>query len=272
MATVIAVANQKGGVGKTTTSIEIAAALHNEGKKVLLIDMDQQGNLSTYVGANLDTEEVVENKKTKSIRIIPTIRELLLGEAGIEEAIQKLDICDVITSSPELSKADKEFTDVEDVYLLQDLLEYVQDTYDYIVIDNSPSRNTLLIMAYIAADKIIVPTECDEGSLNGIQAICTDVNQLRSGRRKLSNAIIDGIILTKKENTVLHDIALETIDELIQEIAALQDNIVPFVGVIRKGIEASECKTAGQSLQQYKKYGNLATDYRKIASMILERE
>ena len=271
MAEIIAVANQKGGVGKTTTSIEIASALKNEDKKVLLIDMDQQGNLSKYVNANLDTKEIVEKNKSKNVRVIPTIREALLGENEIEEVIQHLDICDVITSSPELSKADKEFADVEDIFLLSDLLNFIKDEYDYIVIDNSPSRNVLLTMAYVAADKIIVPTECDEGSIDGIWAIWSDVKALRNGRMNCSHAVIEGIILTKTEKTVLHSMALDEIKTFANDIAGEQDGREPFSLTVRKGIAASECKSMGQSLQQYDKYGNLATDYRKIAKTIVER-
>lgn len=246
----IAIANQKGGVGKTTTTIELAASLALLNKRVLVIDLDQQGNLSKYCGAN---------------RNVPSIYDVLHAKCSIEDAITKVAF-DVIISSSELSKADKEFVDLEDVYLLSDLVGLVKDNYDYILIDNGPTRNILLTMAYVAADYVIIPTECDDGSLDGIIAIEKDVRKLRESRAQTSKAQIIGIILTKYENTIMHSISIDEIKEITEPFGS-----DPFIMTVRKSIIVSECKKVNQSLHEYSKEGNPTKDYQAIAEELIKR-
>lgn len=251
MARTIVIANQKGGVGKTTTAIELAAALSDLKKKVLLIDLDQQANLSKYVGASLQHISIYD---------------ALHGKARIKEAIQHTNICDVIASSPELSKADREFVDADDVFLLADLIDFVKIDYDYIVLDNNPSRNVLLTMSYVAGQDVIIPTECDAGSIDGIAAINRDIVKLRDGRMSFSKARVMGLVLTKSERTIMHSVA----DEELQNLA-LQIGGNPFILSVRKSIVVSECKKVCQSLQQYARWSAPAMDYRKIAEEIIRR-
>lgn len=251
VAKTIVIANQKGGVGKTTTAIEIAAALSLQKKRVLLIDLDQQGNLSRYVGA--------DNRKA-------SIYDALHGKVKIQNAIQRTEICDVITSSPELSKADREFVDADDVFLLADLIDFVKEEYDYIVLDNNPSRNVLLTMAYVAGQYVIVPSECDAGSLDGIAAINRDIVKLRDGRMSFSKARIIGLVLTKTERTVMHSVAGEELERIAELVGG-----DPFILNVKKSIVVSECKKVCQSLQQYAKWSAPAMDYRKIAEEIVRR-
>lgn len=252
---VLAIANQKGGVGKTTTAIELAAAFHEEGKKVLIIDLDQQCNLTSYVNAD------VEN--------VPTIYDILHAKAPVVDGIQHLKYYDVIASSSSLSRADREFVDSEDVYLLGDLLRIddIQNVYDYIIIDNSPSRNILLTMAYIAADHVIIPTECDDGALDGIIAINNDLKKLRESRAHYTDADVLGLILVKYERTVMHDVAYK-LD--LSEIAKVIGSD-PFIMNVRKSISVSESKKEKKPLQEYDKYSNPAADYRKIVKEIMKR-
>ena len=247
----IVIANQKGGVGKTTTAIEIAAALSLQKKRVLLIDLDQQGNLSQYVGA--------DNRKA-------SIYDALHGKVKIQNAIQRTEICDVITSSPELSKADREFVDADDVFLLADLIDFVKEEYDYIVLDNNPSRNVLLTMAYVAGQFVIIPSECDAGSLDGIVAINRDIMKLRDGRMSFSKARIIGLVLTKTERTIMHSVAGEELEQIAERVGG-----DPFILNVRKSIVVSECKKVCQSLQQYSRWSAPAMDYRKIAEEIVRR-
>lgn len=249
--TTIVVANQKGGVGKTTTAIEVAAALSAAKKKVLLVDLDQQGNLSKYVGA---------------FPAVPTIYDALHAKATIQDTIQHLDVCDVIASSAELSKADREFVEADDVFLLADLIDFIKDEYDYIIIDNNPSRNVLLTMAYIAGQYVLIPTECDDGSIDGIDAINRDIVKLRDGRIPFSQAQVMGIILTKYERTVMHAVAWEDLQAIADKIGG-----EPFIMEVRKAIVVSECKKVCQSLQSYSRWSNPAMDYRKIAEEIMRR-
>lgn len=251
--TTIAIANQKGGVGKTTTSIELAAAMSEEGKKILLIDFDQQCNMTKYVG--------LENSQ-------PTINEVLHGDSAIDDAINKLDLYDVIPASTALSAADRTFTDAADIFLLQDALEIIKENYDYdyVIIDNSPARNILLNMAYIASDYVLVPTECDSGSLDGILAVNTDLRKFREGRHAFSKARILGFILTKYERTTMHT-------DSYKELEDMRDVIEPnaFIMSVRKSIVASEAKVLQKSLQECAKYTNPAIDYRKIAKEVIRR-
>lgn len=248
---VIAIANQKGGVGKTTSTIELAAAVAGKGNKTLIIDFDQQCNLSKYCGADLS---------------YPSIYDVLHAKVGIEEAIQKTDAFDVIIASDALSVADREFVASEDIFLLADVVSLIQDKYDYIFIDNSPSRNILLTMAYIAADYVIILTECDDGSLDGICAIENDVRKLRDGRLHCSKAHILGIILTKQERTDMHSVAIEKIEQITEEWP-----YKPFVMPIRKSIVVSECKTFQESLYVYKPDSNPAIDYKNVADELIKR-
>ena len=246
----IAICNQKGGVGKTTTAIELAVCLHNKDKKVLLVDFDQQGNLSQYVD--------IEEKKN--------IYGVLHAEYPLEDAIQHKKHFDVIASSKSLTRADREFVGQDDVYLLSDVFDMIRDDYDFIIIDTSPSRNILLNMAYVAADHVIVPTECDAGSISGILAIEEDIKALRESRNTMSHATMIAIILNKYEKTIMH----ETAKEQLESVAETEIKGNPFVMIVRKSIRASEAKSMLQSMQEYDKYGNPATDYRKIADRLLK--
>ena len=186
----IAVANQKGGVAKSTTCWEIGTCLKDMGYKVLVIDFDQQSNLTGYVNAD---------------RMKPSIYDCLKAEATMEEAIQTTDDFDFISASEKLSKADKEFSAPEDIYLLKELLKFIEEDYDFAIVDNSPSRNSLLNMSYIAADFVIIPTECDTGSIDGIDAIYGDLSKYR--KINWTNAQVAALILTKFENTAMHTLA-----------------------------------------------------------------
>lgn len=253
MAYTICIANQKGGVGKTTTSIEIAASLFNRGKRVLVIDFDQQRNLSKYVGADLG---------------LPSIFTVLTGDSPIADAIQHTESgFDVIISSDELSTADKEFNDpTEDIFLLADVIEMVKDDYDYVVIDNSPARNILNQMSYVAADGIIMPTEADEGGNDGLYAIYQDVEKFKNHRNKLSHAEYLGFILNKYEKTNIFQIAYENL-----EAAKEKMNPDAFILTVRKASVSSEAKTMKQSIQKYKRSSTVATDYRAVADTIIEK-
>lgn len=247
MPKVIMIANQKGGVGKTTTAIELCALLGKE-NRVLGIDLDQQRNFSKYAGAKLD---------------VYSIHDVLNAKIPVEEAIQQLDDYDVLISSKELAKAGKEFGEIDDIWLLKDAIEELK--YDYIIIDNAPARSPLLMMSYIAADYCIVVTECDSGSLDGIEEVISDINSLNK-RNNNTNVKILGVLLNKAEKTTLHDIAYEEIGETGKDLA-----FKPFNTIVRKSIVASESKAAMVSINKYKPNNNVSIDYRMLLEEILIR-
>ena len=249
---VIAIVNQKGGVGKTTTVIEIAHILSEDGYRVLAIDFDSQANFTTYLG---------EDKTSDN-----NIFRVLNADIPVEDAIKHVDGYDFICGSKALSKSDKTFIEYDDVFLLSDVLESVRDKYDFVLIDNGPSRSTLLTMSYVASDYIVVPCSCDDGGTDGVEEVYNDLQEMRSARHTISHARILGIILTAYEKTNMHADAWDRIEQL-------QNNIEekPFIDKVRKAITVSEAKTARESLQQYDKYSNPAMDYRRIVKEIIER-
>lgn len=249
MAITIAVANQKGGVGKTTSVIELAACFQKMGYSVCVIDLDQQSNLTSYVGGQQTSKNIFS---------------VLKGEVPIRETIQHAAEFDVIPASESLSKAAKELGEAKDVLMLRQVLKEINEDYDFIFIDNSPARDVLLNMTYIAADYVIIPTEADEGSINGIRAIFKDLKAYRD--IQWSNAEVMGILLTKTERTGMHDYGREQIKELLQD----EFHSPAFFAEIRKSIVASEAKTEGLSMQSGKTHSKPAIDYRDIADLILE--
>ena len=155
---IIAIANQKGGVGKSTTAINLSSCLAEKGKKILVIDLDPQGNTTSGLGVN-------KNKVDK------TVYELLIDEYNIEDCIKKdvFENLDLIPSNVNLSGAEIELIDIENrSYVLKNKIEWIKDDYDFIIIDCPPSLSILTINALSAANSVIVPIQCEFYALEGI--------------------------------------------------------------------------------------------------------
>ena len=169
MANIIVIANQKGGVGKTTTSINLAAALAEIGKKTLLVDLDSQGNASSACGLNQD-------------EISPTIYDLLMGEAEAKECIKrsKEDGFDVIPSNRDLMAAEIQLLELDERELvLKKALENVTDLYDFIIIDSPPSMNILTLNALSFAKNLIIPVQCEYYALEGMTGMLESIYQIK---------------------------------------------------------------------------------------------
>ena len=184
MGRIIAIANQKGGVGKTTTSINLSSCLADLGKKVLLVDIDPQGNATSGVGI---INQNLEN----------TVYELFLDECTISECLTKsvVDNLNVLPSNVNLSGADIDLIGVENrEYILKNVLDQIKDLYDYIIIDCPPSLNILTVNAMTAADSVIVPIQCEYYALEGLSQLIHTINLIQD---RLNNDLeIDGIVFT----------------------------------------------------------------------------
>ena len=169
MANIIVIANQKGGVGKTTTSINLAAALAEIGKKTLLVDLDSQGNASSACGLSQD-------------EISPTIYDLLMGEAQAKECIKrsKEDGFDIIPSNRDLMAAEIQLLELDERELvLKNALENVTDLYDFIIIDSPPSMNILTLNALSFAKNLIIPVQCEYYALEGMTGMLESIYQIK---------------------------------------------------------------------------------------------
>lgn len=259
MGITISIANQKGGVGKTTTAIEIAAILADRGKRVLAIDMDQQSNFTRGVGANTDC---------------PTIFDLFKDdEPDVIGAIQHIsDNFDLIAGDSAMSKSDFAFMNPPDVYLLKELLSALDEEYDYFIIDNGPARNTLLNMNYIAADYIIMCIDSSIDSVGGVDAISQDMMTYHRAKTELSHAKILGIVVSGYKKTAISNAVIEIMTEKVNsEIPDIIKVETPFFGTIRAAAVVDEAKLYQKPLQQYKRWSNPAIDYRKIVDEIQKR-
>ncbi len=252
MSKTIGVVNQKGGAGKTTTVIEVANNLAVFEKKVLVIDIDSQVGLTHYVPAD----------RTK-----PTLYEVLHGDCSIDQAIQHLGRIDVITSSENLSKADKEFVDYDDIFLLKDVIDMVPEEYDYILVDTGPARTILLNMVYVASDYIIVPNVADQGSVFGVDKVYRDLKEIRTGKRPITKAEIIAIVLTNfKGNEVNDQVLLESLHNL-----SAQMEEKPFVSTVRTYTGVKSCKSLQQAIMDYDKNSSAAIDFRNFTWDLLQK-
>ena len=245
--TTIMITNQKGGVGKTTTSLELAHLLGADGYKVLCIDTDPQGDLTTYLD--------IESPKY-------TLKEILDAEILLDEAVIPANTFYVIAGNQKLSQADKLYGASDDIFLLKDALEDAD--YDFVILDSPPGKSQLLIMEYVAADYIIAPAECDDGSIKGLIRIKEDLDRLK--KRNFTNARVLGTFITKYEKTGMHETAYEQMSESAEDIGGPR-----FDTKIRKSVRASEAKSARVSITEYERFNNVSLDYKHLKDEILSK-
>jgi chromosome partitioning protein len=252
-AKIIAIANQKGGVGKTTTSINLAAALAQQKKKVLIIDSDPQGNSSSGVGINMKKVRIHLYHAYSSGYSVQEIR--------MPTQTPRLDI---LPSSIDLVAAEIEMIGVENRELrLKYMLEPVVQDYDYILIDCPPSLGLLTINALTACDSVLIPMQCEYFAMEGLAQLVSTIRSVKKSFNKM--LYIEGLVLTMfdKRNKLTHQVAAELKTHFVNQL---------FTTVIPRNVRLSECPSHGKSILDYDKSSSGAIAYTKLAKEFLKKQ
>ncbi|MBR1862083.1 MAG: ParA family protein [Lachnospiraceae bacterium] len=251
MSKIIAITNQKGGVGKTTTSINLSAAIAETGKKVLVVDMDPQGNTTSGFGVN---KNELEN----------TVYELILEECSLQEAIIKNVATNVslLPANVNLAGAEVDLLDRDDKsFILKKEMDYIADQYDYVIIDCPPSLNMLTINAMTTATSVIVPIQCEYYALEGVSQLIHTINLVRE--RLNPELDIDGVVFTMYDGrTNLSQQVVENVKE------NLSHHI--YKTMIPRNIRLAEAPSYGQPITVYDAKSAGAEAYRELAKEVIE--
>lgn len=252
MGKIISFANQKGGVGKTTTAVNIAASLGVLGYKVLLIDLDPQGNATSGVG--------VIKRNLKS-----TVFELLTTDATADSVTIRtpFDNLSVIPANTGLVRADPALADVENGELImKNKLDAVRDAYDYIIIDCPPSLSMLTVNAMTASDGVVIPMQSEFFALEGLSQLMITISRIKTYYNKELN--VTGILITMHNNRLLH--SSQVIRELRKHYA---DKL--FETTISRNVKLSEAPSFGVPVYYHEKRSKGATEYMNVAKELAER-
>lgn len=252
MGRIIVIANQKGGVGKTTTSINLSASLAKLEKKVLVIDMDPQGN--TTSGLGIDKENAENN-----------IYDLLLGECEIEDSIVEnvYENLSVIPSNINLAAAEIELIGVEEKeFILKKALDQVKDRYDFVLIDCPPSLNLLTINSMCAGDTVLVPIQCEYYALEGLTQLMHTI-QLVTDRLN-PDLEIEGVVFTMYDART--NLSLQVVENVKEN---LQQNI--YKSIIPRNVRLAEAPSYGMPITEYDAKSTGAESYLLLAEEVIHR-
>ena len=252
MGKTIAIANQKGGVGKTTTAINLSACLAEAGKKVLVIDLDPQVNTTSGLGID---KESLEN----------TVYDLILDECSIKESMNKVEEIPgltVIPSDVDLAGAEVELLDVDGKeYILKNAVDYVKQDYDYIIIDCPPSLNMLTINAMTTAESILVPIQCEYYALEGISQLITTIDLVK---KRLNNKLkINGVVFT------MYDARTNLSSDVVETVKSNLNSRI-YQTIIPRNVRLAEAPSHGLPINLYDSKSSGAESYRNLAKEVME--
>ncbi len=257
MGRIIAIANQKGGVGKTTTAINLAACLAEKGKKVLAIDMDPQGNMTSGLGVD-------KNNLTYSIY------DVMCGNCNLGECLQvnifanqKLQIS-LLPASRELAGAEVDFLEIEEKqFILKKLIRPLRKKYDFIIIDCPPALGILTINSMTAADTVIVPIQCEFYALDGLTQLIYTINLIK---QKLNKTLeIEGVVFT------MYDSRTNLSEQVVENVRNDLDQLI-YNTLVPRNVRLAEAPSFGLPINLYDPRSTGAEAYRKLADEVIHNK
>ena len=252
MGRIIADANQKGGVGKTTTSINLSACLAEKGKKVLTIDVDPQGNTSSGLGVNKNELQY-------------TIYDLMIGNCTVSDCLVEnvFDNLSLIPSNVNLAGAEIELIGIDDrEYILKKEIEKIREKFDFIIIDCPPSLNTLTINAMTTADTVLVPIQCEYYALEGLSQLIHTINLVRQRLNPELN--IEGVVFTMYDART--NLSLQVVENVKEN---LKQNI--YKTIIPRNVRLAEAPSHGLPINLYDSKSAGAEGYRDLADEVINK-